>query len=127
MKGSSMATTATITVTGIDIHAYLVKDAQRAVKFYKETLGLKPTWEGEQGAEFELADASTFGVWKMSDGSWHPSAGVFFAVPNLKEAIAQLKHQGVKFIDPEPFESEVCHMIGVEDSEGNSFMLHQRK
>jgi predicted enzyme related to lactoylglutathione lyase len=122
-----MATATGIKVTGIDIHAYLVKDPKRATKFYKEMLGLTPTWEGDQGAEFELADGSTFGVWKMSDGSWHPSAGVFFAVPNLKEAVSQLKGLGAKFLDPEPFESEVCHMIGVEDPEGNTFMLHQRK
>ncbi len=121
-----MVTATGIKATGIDIHAYLVKDAKRAVDFYKNTLGLTPSWDGEQGAEFELADGSTFGVWKMSDGSWHPSAGVFFAVPDIKEAIKQLRSQGVKISD-EPFESEVCHMVQVEDSEGNSFMLHQRK
>ncbi|MBV8205076.1 MAG: VOC family protein [Candidatus Eremiobacteraeota bacterium] len=122
-----MATATSIKITGIDIHCYLVKDPQRAIAFYRETLGLTPSWEEEQGAEFELADGTTFGVWKMSDGSWHPSAGVFFAVPDLKEAIAQLRARGVKFEHPEPFESNVCHMIGAEDSEGNTFMLHQRK
>ena len=122
-----MATATGIQATGIDIHAYLVKDPKRATQFYKDTLGLKPSWEGEQGAEFELADGATFGVWKMSDGSWHPSAGVFFAVPDIKAAVEQLKAQGVKLLDSEPFESEVCHMIGVEDTEGNSFMIHQRK
>ena len=121
-----MATATGVKVTGIDIHAYLVKDAKRAVDFYKNTLGLTPIWDGEQGAEFELGDGSTFGVWKMSDGSWHPSAGVFFAVPDIKEAVKQLRSQGVKITD-EPFESEVCQMVEVEDSEGNSFMLHQRK
>jgi predicted enzyme related to lactoylglutathione lyase len=123
----AMATATGIKATGIDIHAYLVKDPKRATAFYKNNLGLTPSWEGEQGAEFELADGSTFGVWKMSDGSWHPSAGVFFAVPDLKEAVAQLRAQGVKLPDGDPFESEVCHMVQVEDSEGNSFMLHQRK
>ena len=121
-----MATATGARVTGIDIHAYLVKDPKRAINFYKNTLGLKPTWESEQGAEFELGDGSTFGVWHLSDGPWHPSAGVFFAVPDLNAAIAHLKSQGVKFADEEPFESPVCRMIGVEDSEGNSFMLHQR-
>ena len=122
-----MATATSIKATGIDIHAYLVKDPKRATAFYKNYLGLTASWEGDQGAEFELADGSTFGVWKMSDGTWHPSAGVFFAVPDLKAAVAQLRSQGVKLLGEEPFESEVCHMIGVEDSEGNTFMLHQRK
>jgi predicted enzyme related to lactoylglutathione lyase len=122
-----MATATSIKTTGIDIHCYLVKEPKRAIAFYREMLGLTPSWEDEQGAEFELDDASTFGLWKMSDGSWHPSAGVFFAVPDLKEAVEQLRARGVKFVHPEPFESEVCHMIGAEDSEGNSFILHQRK
>jgi predicted enzyme related to lactoylglutathione lyase len=122
-----MATATSVKVTGIDIHCYLAKDARRATNFYKDVLGLVPSWEEDQGAEFELGDGSTFGVWKMSDGSWHPSAGVFFAVSDLKETVAHLKHKGVKFIDPEIFESNVCHMIGAEDTEGNSFILHQRK
>lgn len=122
-----MATATSIKVTGIDIHCYLVKDPKRAIAFYREMLGLTPTWEEDQGAEFEFDDGTTFGLWKMDDGSWHPSAGVFFAVPDLKEAVEQLRARGVKFVHPEPFESNVCHMIGAEDSEGNSFMLHQRK
>src|SRR5215469_9061355 len=98
-----MAIATSIQVTGIDIHAYLVKDAKRAINFYRSTLGLIPSWESDQGAEFELADGSTFGVWKMSDGSWHSSAGVFFAVPDIHEAIAKLRAHGVKFQSEEPF------------------------
>jgi predicted enzyme related to lactoylglutathione lyase len=122
-----MATATSVSVTGIDIHCYLVKDAKRAIKFYKDVLGLEPSWEEEQGAEFELPDGSTFGLWKMSDGSWHPSAGVFFAVPNIHEAFGEFKKRGMKFVDDEPFETNVCHMIEAEDTEGNSFILHQRK
>lgn len=122
-----MATATNVIATGIDVHGYLVKDAKRAIAFYKDMLGLKPTYEVEQGAEFELPDGSTFEVWKMNDVEWYPSAGVFFAVPDIKEAHAQLKSRGVKFEDDAPFESPVCHMIAARDSEGNLFMLHQRK
>ncbi|MDQ6781511.1 MAG: VOC family protein [Candidatus Eremiobacteraeota bacterium] len=122
-----MATATGVKITGIDFHGYLVKDAARAIKFYKETLGLKPTYEMEQGAEFELEDGSTFGVWRMDDAPWHPGSGVFFAVPNLHEAVEHLKTRGVKFLDEKPAESPVCHMIAAEDTEGNFFMLHQRK
>jgi len=122
-----MATATGIKATGIDLHGYLVKDPKRAIQFYKEMLGLTSTYEMEQGAEFAMPDGTTFGLWKMNDGSWHPSAGVFFAVPDLKAAHAELKRRGVKFLADEPFESEVCHMIPVEDTEGNTFVLHQRK
>ena len=124
-----MANATGVKATGIDMHGYLVKDVPRAIAFYKDMLGLTPTFEMEQGAEFELPDGSTFGVWKMNDGDTVSSAGagVFFAVPDIKEAHAQLKSRGVKFEDDEPFESPVCHMIAAYDSEGNMFMLHQRK
>ncbi len=122
-----MANATGVKATGIDIHCYLVKDAPRAIAFYRDMLGLTPTDVEEQGAEFELPDGSTFGVWKMNDVPWHPSAGVFFAVPDIKEAHAHLKSRGVKFENDELFESRVCHMIAAYDSEGNTFILHQRK
>ena len=122
-----MANATSVKATGIDIHCYLVKDVPRAIAFYKDMLGLTPTEEEEQGAEFELPDGSTFGVWKENDAPWYPSAGVFFAVPDIKEAHAQLKSRGVKFEHDEPFESRVCHMIAAYDSEGNTFVIHQRK
>ena len=122
-----MAIATEVKVTGIDFVGYLVKDPKRAIEFYKSNLGLTPTWEQEQGAEFDLADGSTFGLWHMTDGTWHPSAGAFFAVPDLKAAVAELKRRGVKLPMGEGFEGPVCHMAAVEDSEGNIFMLHQRK
>ncbi len=121
-----MPTAAAVQATGIDFVGYLTKDPKRATEFYKSMLGLTPTWEVEQGAEFELPDGSTFGLWHMSDGEWHPSAGVFFAVPDLKAAVEELKRRGVQMLG-EGFETENCHMIGALDSEGNTFMLHQRK
>ncbi len=121
-----MTTATGIKATGIDMCAYLVKDASRAVTFYKNMLGLTPSFEHEQGAEFDMPDGTTFGVWRMRDGSWHPSAGVFFAVPDVKQAAAALRERGVTILQ-EPFETPVCLMAAVEDSEGNSFFIHQRK
>lgn len=120
-----MSTATATQVKGIDIHTYLVKDAARAIAFYRDTLGLPPSVEMEQGAEFELADGSTFGVWKMQDGSWHPSAGVMFAVDDVHEATDYYRKRGVKVLDG-PIDTGACFMAVCEDSEGNSFLLHQR-
>lgn len=61
-----MATDSTA-IKGIDITAYLVKDVDRALRFYRDTMGLKVTQEyGGQGAEFTLADGATFGIYKMT-------------------------------------------------------------
>jgi len=100
-----MTTATQATITGIDVHAYLVKDPARAIAFYRDTLGLTPSWEHPQGAEFELADGSTFGVWKMDDGSWHPSAGVMFSVPDVRQAAEQFSARGLKVLEG-PFETK---------------------
>ncbi len=121
-----MSTATAVRVKGIDVHAYLVKDPQRAIAFYRDALGLPVSVEMPQGAEFELADGSTFGVWHMQDGSWHPSAGVMFAVDDLRAAVDHYRTRGVKILDG-PIDAGECFMAVCEDTEGNSFLLHQRK
>jgi len=113
-------------ITGIDISTFLVKDADRAIKFWRDTMGLKPShvFEGK-GAEFILNDGSTFGIWKMDDDSWRPGSGIMFAVPDIKHAVEYYRARGVQVSEPE--ESPVCHMAFAEDSEGNHFIIHQRK
>jgi catechol 2,3-dioxygenase-like lactoylglutathione lyase family enzyme len=119
----------TTAITGIDITTYLVQDVERAKRFYRDTLGLPLSDEyGSQGAEFELADGSSFGLWKMTDGSFHPSGGVMFAVADLAAAVPEFKKRGVTFEEDGAIEeSPVCYMAFGKDTEGNSFILHQRK
>lgn len=75
-------------IKGIDITTYLVKDVERATKFYTEAMGMKVTMDYRgQGAEFTFGDGTTFGIWKMEDGSWHPSGGVMFGVDDLSAAV----------------------------------------
>jgi len=123
-----METTAAtdVQITGIDISTYLIKDADRAVAFWRDKMGLQPSDVVEgKGAEFILPDGSTFGIWKMDDESWQPGNGIMFAVPDIKRAIEFYRQRGVKISDAE--EGRVCHMAFAEDSEGNHFIIHQRK
>jgi len=113
-------------IRGIDVHTYLVKDPRRAIAFYRDVMQMKPSWEGEQGAEFELGDGATFGIWKMDDGSWAPGTGVMFSVPDVHAAADYYRGRGAK-VQPDIHEGEHCNMAFVEDSEGNYFILHQRK
>lgn len=113
-------------IRGIDVHTYLVKDPQRATAFYRDVMELKPSWEGEQGAEFELSDGATFGIWKMDDGSWTAGNGVMFSVPDAKAAADYYRSRGANVM-PGIHEGDNCNMAFVEDSEGNYFILHERK
>ena len=114
-------------VTGIDISTYLVKDAERAKRFYRDVLGL--TLEADyaaQGGEFALPDGSTFGLFEGgAQVPWRQCTGVMFAVDDIDGAVAAVRTSGAPMNDA--FETPVCFMAVGEDSEGNMLILHKRK
>jgi len=114
------------TIKGIDITTYLVKDPKRAIGFYRDVMQIKPTLEMEGGGEFTLADGTTFGLWKMDDGSWTAGNGVMFAVDDARSAADYYRSRGAK-IEEHVEDTPVCVMAFGQDSEGNNFILHQRK
>jgi predicted enzyme related to lactoylglutathione lyase len=112
-------------VTGIDIAAYLVRDPQKAIAFYRDVLGMTPTEIDDEGrgAEFTLSDGSTFGVCKPEDGE--TGGAMMFAVEDAKAAVEYYRGRGLKLSDI--MESPVCFMAFGEDPEGNAIIIHQRK
>lgn len=116
-------------VTGMDLSGYMVKDASRAIGFYRDVLGLEPVtvYPENKGAEYELADGTTFGLWGGAGDvmPFQPSNGILFAVDDLDAAVAAIKARGV----PVHMEHEtpVCFMAMLKDTEGNSVFLHKRK
>jgi predicted enzyme related to lactoylglutathione lyase len=116
---------ATGLVTGIDLMAYFTDDPQRSIAFYRDVLGMTPTEIDEQGrgAEFTLADGTTFGVWKPQDGA--KGACVMLAVSDIAQALAEFRKRGAQLSDPE--ETPVCHMAFGADPDGNTLIIHQRK
>ena len=122
----SEATTKTATITGVDLVAYFVSDPARAIAFYRDVMGMTPTAidpEG-RGAEFTLADGTTFGVWNDSDT---PTSGgaIMFAVDEIGAAVAQFRERGAKLGDAS--ETPVCFMSFGQDPDGNAIIVHQRK
>jgi predicted enzyme related to lactoylglutathione lyase len=112
-------------IKGIDISAYLVRDPQAAIAFYRDVLGMQPTAIDDQGrgAEFTLADGSTFGVWKPEGGE--TGAAMMFAVDDAKSAVEHYRARGLELTDT--IESPVCFMSFGSDPEGNALIIHQRK
>lgn len=113
------------TITGIDISGYLVKDPQAAIAFYRDKLGMVPTGvdESGRGAEFELADGTTFGVWKMDDDT--TGGFVMLATGDINAARTECKARGLELSDVT--ETPVCFMAFAQDPEGNGIIVHQRK
>ena len=108
--------------------AIAVSDAERARKFYQETLELKPTTSAMEGAwvEYDLG-ATTIGV--GCHPSWQPSRDgttIAFEVENIDQTISTLKARGVKF-DMDKTETPVCWMAQFRDPDGNKLVVHKRK
>jgi predicted enzyme related to lactoylglutathione lyase len=112
-------------IKGIDLCGFLVKDPAKTIAFYRDVLGIVPTEIDEEGrgAEFTLADGTTFGVWRPEDGE--TGGFVMFAVDDVHAATKELRSRGVEL--PDPMETPVCHMTFAQDPEGNGFIIHQRK
>ncbi len=113
------------TIYGIDLAGYLVSDPQGEAAFYREVLGLEATAIDEQGrgAEFELADGSTFGLWCTPEGN--TCGFTMFAVEDAQAKTDELRARGVE-ISPLT-ETPVCHMAYCTDPDGHGVIIHQRK
>jgi lactoylglutathione lyase len=112
-------------ITGVDLFGYFTSDPQRSIAFYRDVLGLAPTdinAEG-RGAEFTLADGTTFGVYRPDEPK--SGAAVMFAVSDIHAALPRLRERGAQLSEPQ--ESPVCFMSVGVDPDGNTVIIHQRK
>lgn len=116
-------------ITGMDLSGYMVKDASRAIGFYHDVLGLEPVavYPDNRGAEYELADGTTSGLWGGGGGvmPFQPSNGILFAVDDLAAAVAAVKARGIPVLMER--ETPACFMAMINDTEGNTVTLHKRK
>jgi predicted enzyme related to lactoylglutathione lyase len=120
------ASTATATITGMDLIGATVPDLSRSLAFYRDQLGLVPSMESDGGAEFHLADGTTFGLWQPpADSGIEHHFAIMFSVADAKSASERFRELGARL--EEPSESPVCHMSGGHDPEGNAIIIHQRK
>ncbi len=114
-------------VNGIDASYYFVKDFDRAVSFYTTMLGFAPpTHVPGMFAEWEFKGGEAFGLYKTSE--YEHCGGLMFAVDDVAASVAELRARGVHFAgDGAVEDTPVCYMAFGTDSEGNGFILHQRK
>lgn len=122
-----MTTAGATKVKGMDATYYTVKDLPRATKFYNSLLDMEPTLVfGENVAEYTFPNGETFGLYQTEE--WTQHGGALFAVDDIEAAVAEHKKRGVKFDGDGHIENTpVCFMAFGEDTEGNSFILHQHK
>jgi predicted enzyme related to lactoylglutathione lyase len=94
-----------IRITEVAFVAYPISDISRARNFYENVLGLSPGdvdneiegMPGKQWIEYELGNMTL-----AISNAWEPSGAsgptVAFELPDLDEAVTQLKQAGVTFV-----------------------------
>lgn len=116
----------------MDFVVYGVSSLDKALPFYRETLGLRPIGDPYQGAwqEFDLAGVTLAiaapPLAQPPQPGYGGGATVAIAVPDIYEAIEEVRKEGVPVL-VEPFETAVCFDAVIADPDGNRILLHQRK
>ena len=105
-----------------------VTDLERSAAFYRETLGLEQTGEG-QWPEFRLGENVFLYLLDPTNVGQEfrgpHTAPIALRVPDVEEARAELEGKDIEFFG-ETFDTGVCHMAHFADPDGNVFMLHRR-
>jgi predicted enzyme related to lactoylglutathione lyase len=124
-----MATASAVGIRGIDTTSYLVKDVDRAKKFYTNLFGFEPTLEFLPiGVEWTFPSGETFGIVKPSGSPWEKSGGIHFGVEDIKAAVEAATADGIVFEDDAKiYETPGCFLAFALDSEGNGIILHELK
>lgn len=116
----------------MDFVVYGVTSLEKAVPFYRDTLGLRPSGDPYEGVwqEFDLGGAIlAVGAPPFAQPpreGYQGGATVAIAVADVRGAVAELRGQGVP-VAAEPFETPVCWQAVVADPDGNRILLHERK
>ncbi len=109
-------------ITKVDAVEIPSQDAERARRFYVETLGLRP--DPNVPEEFWVGD-TCFEIWEPAEFRPQANAIALLRVDDVAAARAELEAKGVEF-DGETVDTGVCHMATLRDPDGNPLALHKR-
>ncbi|MBT4098051.1 MAG: glyoxalase/bleomycin resistance/dioxygenase family protein [Gemmatimonadetes bacterium] len=119
-------------IRGADFVYYQSNDMEKAIEFYRDTLGIEMYgyYEEVKWAEFNAGNVTL----AINDPSaFDPSAkaqtggaAISLAVEDVEETMKELEAKGVTVTVPSN-ESPVCHFACISDPDGNTIWLHHRK
>lgn len=110
-------------IDGVQDVYYEVQDMNRALRFYREALGLTVTDEGEDWSSLNVGGLRV-GL-ESSDGKPVPGRAVLtLRTTDIRADVARLQGLGVKFLG-EIGDFEWGSVVAFEDSEGNYLKLMQ--
>ena len=112
-----------------------VRDADRAGRFYADTLGLRPTHTGPDGTRFfATGRGDAIGLRQLPDARPSDNTALSFEVADIVGVVAELEGRGVRFHDYDTGDFRTDHHVATvgdekaawfSDSEGNILCVHQ--
>lgn len=111
-----------VTKTGFMLMA---NDMDRAVRFYKDTIGLHVAFESPEWSELTFGDA-TVAIHGGKPGTEIQPSGLYFYVGDIEAACQEVESSGGRVIaPPNSNAAEGIILASVADTEGNGFGLCQ--
>lgn len=117
-------------VLGVDYVYFPVSDLEKATAFYRDVLGLTPTFSvGGMWGELQAGDTTVAlhveddAAIAAPDAGMRPSTA--FACEDVAAMTERVRESGGS-VAMEPFESGTCTIAVVGDLDGNPVMLHRR-
>ncbi|HEX2450839.1 MAG TPA: VOC family protein [Gemmatimonadales bacterium] len=125
---SSSSAAATVTWDDLGQVALRAQDLDRAVRFYRDVLGMPFLFQAPPGLAFFRCGSVTLMLSRPERAEFdHPGSVLYFRVPDLDAAYAALVGRGVRFeSEPHPVHREPgreLRMALLRDSEGNPLAL----
>jgi catechol 2,3-dioxygenase-like lactoylglutathione lyase family enzyme len=118
----------TVAIEKTDYVSVPVTDLERSTAWYRDTLGLPQTGDG-QWPEFRLGENAFLYLLDPTNIGQEfrgpHTAAIALRVADVAEAKRALEAKGVAF-EGDVFDTGVCHMAQFTDPDGNALMLHRR-
>lgn len=120
-------TTEQVALDRIGQIAIRVRDIGRALRFYRDTLGMRFLFEVPNLAFFDCGGVRIMLSVPESPEFNHPGSVIYYKVPDMQQAYDALKKRGVPFIDQPhliaKLEDHDLWMAFLHDTEGNTLAL----
>jgi predicted enzyme related to lactoylglutathione lyase len=104
-----------------------VQDIERAVAFYRDSLGVKFLFQASQMAFFDCDSIRLMLSVPENAEFDHPSSVIYFKISDIKQVYEAITERGVKFIGEPHFVANMGQydvwMAFFKDTEGNTLAL----
>ncbi len=115
-------------VRAIDYIELSVADMDRAVRFYRDTLGMDFPLSGgdDMDRNWKEFDTPPVALELAREGPAPGQVSLALAVDDVAAAVEELRAKGVPIV-MEPRDQGVCYAAAIRAPDGNQIILHRRK